>query len=96
MNTPIEVDIYAHTTSTYVLGSRMLNGLGGSADFWQSAKYSIMHTPSMRPSKTDPTSVSCIVQMCTHADQTEHDFDVVFTEIVRPSLPRLVLVPDRS
>ncbi|GKT40266.1 acetyl-CoA hydrolase [Colletotrichum spaethianum] len=54
MNTPVEVDIYAHANSTCVMGSRMLNGLGGSADFLRNAKYSIMHTPSTRPSKTDP------------------------------------------
>lgn len=58
----------------------MLNGLGGSADFLRSAKISIMHTPSTRPSKTDPTGVSCIVPMCTHVDQTEHDLDVIVTE----------------
>ncbi|KIX02605.1 acetyl-CoA hydrolase [Rhinocladiella mackenziei CBS 650.93] len=81
MNTPVEVDIYAHANSTCVMGSRMLNGLGGSADFLRSAKYSIMHTPSTRHSKTDPTGISCIVPMCTHVDQTEHDLDVVVTEI---------------
>ena len=80
MNTPVEVDIYAHANSTCVMGSRMLNGLGGSADFLRSSKYSIMHTPSTRPSKTDPTGVSCIVPMCTHVDQTEHDLDVIVTE----------------
>lgn len=80
MNTPVEVDIYAHANSTCVMGSRMLNGLGGSADFLRSSKYSIMHTPSARPSKTDPTGVSCIVPMCTHVDQTEHDLDVIVTE----------------
>jgi acetyl-CoA hydrolase len=84
MNTPVEVDIYAHANSTCVMGSRMLNGLGGSADFLRSSKYSIMHTPSTRPSKTDPTGVSCIVPMCTHVDQTEHDLDVIVTEIVSP------------
>ncbi|CAP61312.1 uncharacterized protein PODANS_3_10910 [Podospora anserina S mat+] len=80
MNTPVEVDIYAHANSTCVMGSRMLNGLGGSADFLRNAKYSIMHTPSTRPSKTDPHGVSCIVPMCTHIDQTEHDLDIVVTE----------------
>lgn len=80
MNTPVEVDIYAHANSTCVMGSRMLNGLGGSADFLRSSKYSIMHTPSTRPSKTDPHGVSCIVPMCTHVDQTEHDLDIVVTE----------------
>lgn len=82
MNTPVEVDIYCHANSTCVMGSRMLNGLGGSADFLRSAKYSIMHTPSVRPTKTDPTGVSCIVPFCTHIDQTEHDLDVIVTEQV--------------
>ncbi len=80
MNTPVEVDIYAHANSTCVMGSRMLNGLGGSGDFLRNSKYSIMHTPSTRPSKTDPHGVSCIVPMCTHVDQTEHDLDVIVTE----------------
>ncbi|PGH33582.1 acetyl-CoA hydrolase [[Emmonsia] crescens] len=80
MNTPVEVDIYAHANSTCVMGSRMLNGLGGSADFLRNAKYSIMHTPSTRPSKTDPTGISCIVPFCTHIDHTEHDLDIVVTE----------------
>jgi acetyl-CoA hydrolase len=80
MNTPVEVDIYAHANSTCAMGSRMLNGIGGSADLLRSAKYSIMHTPSTRPSKTDSHGVSCIVPMCTHVDQTEHDLDVIVTE----------------
>ncbi|KAJ7772918.1 hypothetical protein DFH07DRAFT_801946 [Mycena maculata] len=80
MNTPLEVDIYAHANSTCALGSRMLNGLGGSADFLRNAKLSIMHTPSSRPTKTDPTGISCIVPFASHIDQTEHDLDVVVTE----------------
>jgi len=80
MNTPVEVDIYAHANSTNVMGSRMLNGLGGSGDFLRNAKLSIMHTPSARPSKIDPTGVSCIVPMATHVDQTEHDLDIIVTE----------------
>lgn len=80
MNTPVEVDIYAHANSTNVMGSRMLNGLGGSADFLRNAKLSIMHTPSSRPSKTDPTGLSCIVPFSPHVDQTEHDLDVIVTE----------------
>lgn len=81
MNTPVEVDIYAHANSTNVNGSRMLNGLGGSADFLRNAKYSIMHAPSARPTKTDPTGISTIVPMASHVDQTEHDLDVLVTDI---------------
>ncbi|GAA6062313.1 hypothetical protein JCM10212_006865 [Sporobolomyces blumeae] len=80
MNTPLEVDIYAHANSTNALGTRMLNGLGGSGDFLRNAKYSVMHTPSSRPSKTDPTGISCIVPFATHVDHTEHDLDVIVTE----------------
>ena len=80
MNTPVEFDIYGHANSTNVGGSKMLNGLGGSGDFLRNAKYSIMHTPSARPSKTDPTGISCVVPFCSHVDQTEHDVDVYVTE----------------
>lgn len=80
MNTPVEVDIYAHANSTNVMGSRMLNGLGGSADFLRNAKLSIMHAPAARPTKTDPTGISTIVPMASHVDQTEHDLDVVVTD----------------
>ncbi|RHZ75871.1 hypothetical protein Glove_209g137 [Diversispora epigaea] len=80
MNTPVEVDIYAHANSTHICGSKMLNGLGGSNDFLRNAKLSIMHTPSTRPSPTDPRGVSCIVPMCSHIDSTEHDLDVIVTE----------------
>ena len=82
MNTPVEVDVYAHANSTFVMGTRMLNGIGGSADFLRSSKYSIMHTPSVGPSKMDPLGVTCIVPFCTHVDHTEHDLDVIVTEQV--------------
>ena len=42
MNTPIEVDIYGHVNSTHVDGSRVINGLGGSGDFFRHAYLSIV------------------------------------------------------
>ncbi|QPG77339.1 acetyl-CoA hydrolase [Brettanomyces nanus] len=80
MNTPVEFDIYGHANSTNVNGSKMLNGLGGSADFLRNAKVSIMHSPSARPSKTDPTGISSVVPFASHVDQTEHDVDIYVTE----------------
>ncbi|CAJ0833608.1 14349_t:CDS:10 [Entrophospora sp. SA101] len=68
MNTP--VDIYAHSNSTHVCGTRMLNGLGGSSDFLRNSKLSIMHTPSTRPTKKDPIGISCVVPM--YVIVTEH------------------------
>ncbi|MCE1226860.1 MAG: acetyl-CoA hydrolase [Geobacteraceae bacterium] len=80
MNTPVEFDIYAHANSTLVGGTRMVNGIGGSGDFLRNAGLSIMHTPSTRPSKNDPTGISCVVPFATHVDHTEHDLDILVTE----------------
>ncbi len=80
MNTPVEVDIYAHANSTLVGGTRMINGIGGSGDFLRNSKISIVHTPSTRPSKTDPHGISCVVPHCSHVDHTEHDLDVIVTD----------------
>lgn len=80
MNTPVEIDIYSHANSTLVGGTRMINGIGGSGDFLRNGFLKIMHTPSSRPSKTDPTGITCVVPHCTHIDHTEHDLDCVVTE----------------
>jgi acetyl-CoA hydrolase len=80
MNTPVEFDIYAHANSTLIGGTRMINGIGGSGDFLRNAYLSIMHSPSARPTRTDPTGISCVVPMAPHVDHTEHDLDVLVTE----------------
>lgn len=80
LNTPLEVDIYAHANSSLIGGTRMVNGIGGAGDFLRNAYLSILHTPSTRPSKSDPHGISCIVPMVPHVDHTEHDLDVLVTE----------------
>ncbi len=80
MNTPVEFDIYGHVNSSIVNGSRIVNGIGGSGDFMRNAYLSIMHTPSTRPTKSDPNGISCVLPMVTHVDHTEHDMDVLVTE----------------
>jgi len=80
MNTPIEFDIYAHANSTLVGGTRMINGIGGSGDFLRNGYLTIMHCPSVRPTKTDPTGITCVVPKAPHIDHTEHDLDVVVTD----------------
>ncbi len=79
MNTPIEVDIYGHANSTHVDGSRLINGLGGSGDFFRNAYISIAHTPSVRRLK-DGRTVSCVMPYVRHIDHTEHDIKCVCTE----------------
>lgn len=80
MNTPIEIDIYGHANSTHANGSRLINGIGGSGDYLRNSYLSILHTPSVRPTRTDPTGITTVVPMVTHVDHTEHDLHVFVTE----------------
>ncbi|QEK11098.1 acetyl-CoA hydrolase/transferase family protein [Crassaminicella thermophila] len=76
MNTAIEVDIYGHVNSTNIMGSRMMNGIGGSGDFIRNAYLSIFTTVST----AKDGDISSIVPMVSHVDHTEHDVMVVVTE----------------
>ncbi|MCG0278655.1 MAG: acetyl-CoA hydrolase/transferase family protein [Thermanaeromonas sp.] len=76
MNTAIEVDIYGNVNSTHIMGTRMMNGIGGSGDFSRSAYLSIFATPSTAKNG----AISCIVPMVSHVDHTEHEVHVIVTE----------------
>jgi len=76
MNTALEVDIYGHANSTHVLGTQMMNGIGGSGDFTRNAYLSIY----MCPSVAKGGRISAIVPMVTHVDHNEHSVQVVVTE----------------
>lgn len=76
MNTAIEVDIYGHVNSTNIMGSRMMNGIGGSGDFTRNAYLSIFTTVSTAKNG----DISSVVPMVSHVDHTEHDVCVVVTE----------------
>lgn len=76
INTPIELDIYGNVNSTHVMGSRMMNGIGGSGDFTRNAGLNIFATESTAKGGL----ISCIVPMVSHVDHTEHDVQVIVTE----------------
>ncbi|MDR1661142.1 MAG: succinate CoA transferase, partial [Azoarcus sp.] len=76
MNGMLEADIYGNVNSTHVLGSKMMNGIGGSGDFARNAYLSIFMTPSLAKNG----ALSCIVPMVSHVDHTEHDVQVLVTE----------------
>ena len=76
MNGMIEADIYGNVNSTHVMGTRMMNGIGGSGDFARNAYISIFMTPSTAKGG----KISCIVPMVSHIDHTEHDVQVLVTE----------------
>lgn len=76
MNAMIEADIYGNVNSTHIMGSAMMNGIGGSGDFARNAYLSIFMTPS----RAKDGKISCIVPMVSHHDHTEHDVQVIVTE----------------
>ncbi|GAB3415501.1 acetyl-CoA hydrolase/transferase family protein [Massilia agilis] len=77
INTALEADIYGNVNSTHVLGTHMMNGIGGSGDFARNAYLSVFATKSIAKGG----KVSSIVPMVTHVDHTEHDVDIIVTEL---------------
>jgi succinyl-CoA:acetate CoA-transferase len=76
MNTAIEFDIYGHVNSTHIMGTKMMNGIGGSGDFARSGYLTVFFSNSIAKGG----DISSIVPMCSHIDHTEHDVDVFITE----------------
>lgn len=76
MNAMIETDLYGNVNSTHVMGSSIMNGIGGSGDFARNAYMSFFVTPSVAKNG----AISCIVPMVSHVDHTEHDVEVIVTE----------------
>ncbi len=76
INTALEADIFGNINSTHVLGTKMMNGIGGSCDFTRNAYISIFTTPST----AKEGKISSIVPMVSHLDQSEHSVKVLITE----------------
>ena len=76
MNGMIEADMYGNVNSTHIMGTRIMNGIGGSGDFTRNAYISAFMTPSTAKGG----AISCIVPMVSHVDHTEHDVHVIVTE----------------
>lgn len=76
MNTALEADIFGNINSTHVVGTKMMNGIGGSGDFTRNAYLSIFSCPSI----TKGGLISNIVPMASHIDHSEHSVDVLITD----------------
>ena len=76
INTALEADILGNINSTHVLGTKMMNGLGGSGDFTRNAYISIYTCPSVAKGG----KISAIVPMVSHVDHSEHSVKVLITE----------------
>jgi succinyl-CoA:acetate CoA-transferase len=77
MNAMIEGDIYGNVNSTHIMGSKMMNGIGGSGDFARNAYLSFF----MAPSLAAKGAISTIVPMVSHVDHTEHDTQILVTDV---------------
>lgn len=76
LNTGIEVDIYGNVNSSHIGGRKVVNGIGGGANFSQNAGLSVI----LISSTAKGGDISNIVPMVSHQDICEHDVDVVVTE----------------
>ena len=76
MNTALEADIFGNVNSTHVLGTKMMNGIGGSADFSRNAYLSIFSCPSIQKGGM----ISTFVPMVSHVDHSEHSVKILATE----------------
>ena len=76
INTVLEADLYGNTNSSYVDGSHLMNGVGGSGDFCQNSGLSIFITKSTAKNGR----LSCIVPIASHVDHTSKTVNVLVTE----------------
>ena len=76
INTAIEADIYGNINSTHIMGTKMMNGIGGSGDFTRGAYVSIFVTPST----AKDGKISSIVPMVSHEDHSEHSVKIIVSE----------------
>lgn len=76
INTALEADIFGNVNSTHVLGTKMMNGIGGSGDFTRSGYVSIFTTPST----AKDGKISSFVPMVSHLDHSEHSVKVIISE----------------
>jgi acetyl-CoA hydrolase len=76
INTAIEADIFGNINSTHIMGTRLMNGIGGSGDFTRGAYTSIFTCPSVAKGG----AISAIVPFASHQDHSEHSVSAIITE----------------
>ena len=76
LNTALEMDIYGNVNSSHVMGTQIMNGVGGSGEFTRNSHLSIFMTPST----AKDGAISSIVPMTPHVDNNEHSVQIVVTE----------------
>lgn len=77
INTAIEFDIYGNVNSTHIGGTKIMNGIGGSGDFARNAYLSIF----VAQAASKGNQISHVLPMVSHTDHTEHDVDILVTDV---------------
>ena len=77
INTAIEFDLYGNVNSTHISGTKIMNGIGGSGDFARNAYLSVFVTQAA----SKENKISHVLPMVSHVDHTEHDVDILVTDI---------------
>ncbi|HLS39086.1 MAG TPA: acetyl-CoA hydrolase/transferase C-terminal domain-containing protein, partial [Sphingobacterium bovisgrunnientis] len=77
INTAIEFDLYGNVNSTHISGTKIMNGIGGSGDFARNAYLSIF----VAQAASKENKISHVLPMVSHVDHTEHDVDILVTDI---------------
>ena len=76
LNTALEMDIYGNVNSSHIMGTHIMNGVGGSGEFTRNSHLSIFMTPSLAKNG----KISSVVPMVPHLDNCEHSVQVLVTE----------------
>lgn len=76
INTALEADLFGNINSTHVMGTKMMNGVGGSADFARNAYISVF----ICPSAAKGGAISAIVPYVSHVDSSEHSVMILITD----------------
>ena len=76
LNTALEMDIYGNVNSSHVMGTHIMNGVGGSGEFTRNSHLSVFMTPSTAKGG----KISAVVPMVPHLDNCEHSVQILVTE----------------
>jgi succinyl-CoA:acetate CoA-transferase len=76
LNSAIEVDIYGNLNLSHLMGSKVVNGIGGADGFAQNAFLSVV----LASSAVKNGDISTIVPKVTHQDISNHNIDILVTE----------------
>lgn len=77
LNNALEMDIYGNVNTSHLMGSQVMNGIGGGVAFCANAYLSVM----MMPSTSRNGDISNFVPMVSHCDIAVHDIDIVISDV---------------